>query len=157
MVEDEALTFGEQLILAEEGQSEGETAPPRPQTELIVIERTDFTVAAEAGFNVKEPGRSFPIDGPGTLDSLVLVCDSETVDVYLAIDGQTVVDDDIETLIPRAGELNRISAYQRSAGTFVFAANDYEFQDVVEAAATPETETTFRLQRAEVDVVRGHP
>lgn len=141
-----ALEEGRQgSIESRDGAAEGEVP------ELVVIERRDFT--SGSAFNVKEPGRAFPIDGPGTLDSLLIIADDDDFDIYLAIDGQTLVDDSFASLSAISSELNRISAYDGAPG-YVFAATDYEFFDRVEAVIQPQTTITFRRQRAEVDLIR---
>lgn len=124
-----------------------------PTREHLVIQREDFTT--DRAFTVKQPGVSMPISGPGTLVDAVVVGDSGNFKATVKADGQRIVDDEFTDLELRSSELERIAAYQREAdGAFVFAVNDYEFQQDVEVAIDPHESITFLLQRAEVDLVR---
>lgn len=141
--------FGLELILAEASR---ETAGDQANEELIVIERQGFTTAD--AFHVHEPGITLPMEGPGTLRSLVIVAQADTFNVDLYVDGQTVISESVSNLITDADEMPDISAYQRSDGDYVFSATDYQFASAVDAVIEPTASTTFERQRAEVDTIR---
>lgn len=145
--------FGEELILAEARQREQASETAKRQRELVIIERESFTTADR--FVVQDEHGEFPIDGPGTLDTLLLVADVDTFGIEIVVDGRHVVNDSFSNLQDDSPELERLSAYQRgSDDQFVFAAADYPFQQRLHARIHPSESTTFDRQRAEVDVVR---
>lgn len=154
--------FALDLIIAEERRREsrkiggsaggGGSGGAGVDRETLVINRENFET--DTAFQVKEPGVSFPIDGPGVLDTLVIACDSDQYDVFLKVDDQDVAADSFTNLKEISGELSRIAAYTDSDGNNVFAASDYQFQHEIDAAVTPQGSLTFRLQRAEIDLIR---
>lgn len=137
---------------SESSESESDSVSVVETNELLVIERQGFTTAS--AFNVKEPGTSMPIAGPGTLKSLLIIAEDDTFEVFFEIDGQTVIDDSFTALEEISDELPDISAYERGDGFFVVTVQDYEFQSAVNAVISPTASATFTRQRAEVDVIR---
>lgn len=144
------LTFGERLILAEEHRRAPREASPPHRADVLVIERTDFTTTS--AFHIQEPGRELPVEGPGTVVNMAVIADSDQFDVFLAIDGETTLSDPFTTLQTRSSELERIGAYERDDGDYVWTASDYDFQDAVDVVITPQESITFRLQRAELEL-----
>lgn len=149
----DADEFGRELIIAEEAvRDEGESVAV-DRSEVVPIQREDFT--ATVGFVFHEPGTSMPIDGPGTLVNATLIAETSDFRVTLDVDGREVVADTFEGLMTHSAALERISAYQRNSDdNYVFVASGYEFQDAVNVAIVPDDSLTVRLQRAEIDVVR---
>lgn len=154
--------FALQLIAAEEQRvREVEVAdPPRerpvspvePRPEQIVISRRDFTTTS--AFNLHDPSTSLPLEGPGTLVDLLIISDSDQMDIFLSIDDRDIVQESFQSIQADSSDLSRLAAYERTDNKFVFSASDYEFQHQLSAGVVPNEETTFDRQRVEVDRVR---
>lgn len=145
--------FGLNLIVAEERAQEGKPDDDDDEEDVrspLVIDRQDFTTAS--AFDVKEPGRSFPIEGEGTLVDLLVIADSDQFDVYVAVDGKNIVSEDYSSLVDDSVELARIAAYQRTNDSnYVLNVSDVDFRSEIEAVITPREEITFLRQRADLD------
>lgn len=124
-----------------------------PRREVVVIERGSLTT--DESFHINEPGRSLPVDGPGTLISAFVVADSDQFGVYLSADDEAIADETFVALQANAAEMPRISAYQRpSDDLYVFGATDYEFLHAFDCVIQPDESITFDIQRAEIDLFR---
>lgn len=144
--------FGLELIVAEEqarqeAQAEEDEAVRNP----LVIDRQDFTTASS--FSIKEPGRSFPLEGPGTLVDLLLIADSDQFDVSVEVDGHSIVTEAYTNLVDDSVELARIAAYQRTGDSnYVLNISDLDFRAKIDASITPNEQITFLRQRADLSI-----
>lgn len=148
------------LILAEERGEDGpgrERAPGaqagRLVRENVIMEREDYTTAE--AFHIHQPGRSMPIEGPGTLIDALVIADKNDFGCYAEVDGQTIVNQPFTQLEKRSAELSRVSAYTQQDGDSVFSVNDYEFQQAIDVVIQPTEEVRFSVIRAEADLIRG--
>lgn len=89
------------------------------------------------------------IDGPGSIDTLLVVADSESFGVRVESDGdQSLVD----ALYPRldmwSEELDHVSAYQARQGQYAISVTNFPFREWARTVVRVEDETTFEWVRA---------
>lgn len=142
--------FGLQLILAEEMRQPVQQ-PPAPDerdepTRSIVYEETGVT-SSGAFYLTPEDEGAF-IDGPGSVDNILIVADSDQFSVAVDTEDATLVDHQFTTLQTNSAELSHVAAYERSDGKFICSVSDFPFRERASATVTAHEQVTFDRLRA---------
>lgn len=101
-------------------------------TRTKVFERENFTEDQDFFVTPDDTGISVP--GPGSLDTLLVICsDNDQFGVLVETEDATLIDDDFSTLEPIAQHMEHISATTDGNNRRIIAVNDFPFRESVRA------------------------
>lgn len=110
-------------------------------------------VTRSIAFDPESPDgdEKFPIQGRGSIDNILVQAESDTFEVFLRVDDDTIIDaKKFSYLESLSQELSHISAYQRTNGDYILSITEYPFKERVKFSLIPSQETTFTLIRPEL-------
>lgn len=156
--------FGLGLILAEEARrgADGGETPAHRAEQSVVIERKDFL--ATAAFTVNDGQRSFPVSGVGTIESLLLITDTEDYSITVELDTDSdMAGEDESSFLARESyadlrelstELSSVAAYETDSGHYLLDIGPVNFLDNVRVMVYPDSKLRVYRQRAEISIER---
>lgn len=113
-------------------------------TRTLVEELDDVTKSRDFYVTPDEFGRSIP--GPGSLDTFMVVGDSDTFGVRVETETTTLVDESFTRLESFSSHLDHVSA-NTSGGDRVVSVTDFPFRERLRCQVTVQGETTFSWVR----------
>lgn len=112
----------------------------------LVYDRESFT---ETGtFYVTPDDVGMRVPGPGTLDTLLVVADSDDFGVRVETDSTALVDESFARLEEFSDELGHVSAYKTATDERVISVRDFEYRNYVRAAVDAKAGQDFDWVRA---------
>lgn len=77
------------------------------------------------------PGGGMNVPGPGSLDSLLVIADTDQFGVRVESEEASLADDYYTDLEPWSDEFDHISAYQTSGGDYVISVKNFPYRESV--------------------------
>lgn len=147
---DDPVTFEETVEQTGAVPVEDETAD-----ETFFIEERDVVLNSSVQYepssdDVNGDTNILPFRGEGTLDSVLVIVDSDQFEPFIEIDDEDVVKESFSDLQAVSNELESISAYEKD-GQYVFSATGYSFQDWMSTGMRP-LDTPVTIDRIRVEV-----
>lgn len=115
-----------------------------PETLVHEIEREE----KNRNFRVTPEDEGFHVEGPGSLDALLVVAYADTFGVRVESSRTSLVSDDFSKLQKFSEELSHVTAKQLGGGERVISVTDFPFRESVSAEVTVTDTTNFEWVRA---------
>lgn len=119
-------------------------------TRTIVHEKEDLDVSRN--FYVTPDGQM--LDGPGSLDGLLVIADAEDFGVRVETQRTTLVDDDFTKLSTWSEDLEHVSTRTTGDGDNVLSVTDFPFRGGIRVEVTVSSDLTVSWLRAVYTVGR---
>lgn len=121
-------------------------------TQTIVVEDNDRS--ASRNFTIQDDEMGAQIEGPGSIDTVLLVADSDSFGIRAETDRTELVDENFTTLESWADELDHISAYTTTDDERVISVTDFPYRSSARIEVKVFDDVTFDWVRAVFTVGR---